>query len=186
MFVGFIAVIVILLIIVGLMSTGAGSASGGVDQTKVTKIVSEISTLGQAAGFYKSTTADGDYADLNVAALVSNGIVDSNNVEDIANIEEVQDESYGVQDDLSPTVVKSSVVDGVYYDVQSIKDDNSKMYVNVLIDSDVLSDANFLKTLDSTLVSKLSGTSSTANDGSSSAGNTEDTVGDGAVLITFE
>jgi hypothetical protein len=75
MFVGFIAVVVILLVIVGLMSSGATSGSGGVDQTKATKMLGEISGLAQAAGFYKTTNANSNYANMTIPLLISNGIV---------------------------------------------------------------------------------------------------------------
>lgn len=75
MFVGFIAVVVILLVIVGLMSSGATSGSGGVDQTKATKVLGELSGLAQSAGFYKTTTVGSNYAGLTVGQLVANGIV---------------------------------------------------------------------------------------------------------------
>lgn len=75
MFVGFIAVVVILLVIVGIMSSGATSGSGGVDQTKATKVLGEISGLAQSAGFYKTTVATSNYAGMDLPKLVDAGIV---------------------------------------------------------------------------------------------------------------
>lgn len=80
MLIGFIAVIVILLVIVGLMSAGGTSGSGGVDQTKATKVVSEISALAQSAGFYKTTTTNSNFEGMSVASLVDAGILDPQDI----------------------------------------------------------------------------------------------------------
>ena len=80
MFTGFIAVIVVILIIAGIMASGTTSASGGVDQTKASKVVSEISALAQGVGFYKTTTDANDYTGISVDALKTAGIVSENDV----------------------------------------------------------------------------------------------------------
>jgi len=61
MLIGFIVVIVMILVIVGLMATGNSGGGTGVNQTKATKVVTEIGTLAQSLSFFKTTTADGSF-----------------------------------------------------------------------------------------------------------------------------
>jgi len=68
MLIGFIVVIVMILVIVGLMATGNSGGGTGVNQTKATKVVSEIGTIAQSLSFYKTTTNAGNYAGFNQAA----------------------------------------------------------------------------------------------------------------------
>jgi hypothetical protein len=132
MFVGFIAVVVILLVIVGLMSSGSTSGSGGVDQTKATKVLTEISALAQSAGFYQTTTADSDYAGMNLASLQTAGIVATDDVVAVAG-GDADDPASGtvngflIDDTGADTaeaaigdgveLVKSKAVKGLYYDL---------------------------------------------------------------------
>lgn len=110
MFVGFIAVVVILLVIVGLMSSGATNGSGGVDQTKATKALSEVSALAQSTGFYKTTTAGSDYVGLaGVQQLIDAGIV--------ATGDTVLATATMTGSVLGERVVKSKAVPGVYYKI---------------------------------------------------------------------
>jgi hypothetical protein len=60
MFIGFIAVIVVLLIIVAIMASGTTTTSGGIDQTKAMKLVSELGNIGASLGFYKTVNLSGD------------------------------------------------------------------------------------------------------------------------------
>jgi len=151
MLVGFIAVIVILLVIVGLMSAGGTSGSGGVDQTKATKVVSEISALAQSSGFFKTTTAQSNFEGMDVAALMDAGIVDSNDVITFLDAdgssgvtivdpttvdligEGTEEATIATEDAL---YVKSKAVSGVYYDVAVDPADatNNTMLVSVVLD----------------------------------------------------
>jgi len=154
MLVGFIAVIVILLVIVGLMSAGGTSGSGGVDQTKATKVVSEISALAQSAGFFKTTTKNSNFEGMSVSALIDAGIIDSNDVivfvdadgstgltiVDPATVdmigEAVEEGAIAVED---AEYVKSKAVSGVYYNVAVDAADatNNTMVVEVDIDQNL-------------------------------------------------
>lgn len=134
MFVGFIAVVVILLVIVGLMSSGATNGSGGVDQTKATKALSEVSALVQSTGFYKTTTSDSNYAGLTVDTLASNGIVASidlvpSTVDFIGN---------GGAMTAGVNVVKSKAVDGLYYNI-TVGDTSAAMKIDIVADSTKIS-----------------------------------------------
>jgi len=71
MLIGFIVVIVMILVIVGLMATGNSGGGTGVNQTKATKVVTEIGTLAQSLAFYKTTTSAGDYLGFNETKAVS-------------------------------------------------------------------------------------------------------------------
>ena len=62
MLIGFIVVIVMILVIVGLMATGNSGGGTGVNQTKATKVVTEIGTLAQSLSFFKTTTTAGDFS----------------------------------------------------------------------------------------------------------------------------
>jgi len=154
MLVGFIAVIVILLVIVGLMSAGGTSGSGGVDQTKATKVVSEISALAQSAGFYKTTTAQSNYEGMNVPALIDAGIIDKADaivfvdadgstgltIVDPATVDMIGE---GVEEDViaveDKEYVKSKAVGGVYYNVAVDAADgtNNTMVVELVLDQNL-------------------------------------------------
>lgn len=154
MLVGFIAVIVILLVIVGLMSAGGTSGSGGVDQTKATKVVSEISAIAQSSGFFKTTTAESNFEGLNVGLLIDSGIVDSLDVvtffdadastgltiEDPASLtligEATEEAAIATEDAL---YVKSKAVSGVYYNVtvDAADSTNNTMVIDVIINEDL-------------------------------------------------
>lgn len=111
MLVGFIAVVVILLVIIGIMATSSTSGSGGVDQTKATKLVSEISGLSQSMGFYKTTTANGDYAGLDVKSAINAGIVDINDTD-----------ASDSQNPDDATLIKSKALTGVTYTLATSAD----------------------------------------------------------------
>lgn len=83
MLIGFIAVVVVLLIIVGIMSSTTSTGSGGVDQTRATKAMAELSGLVQNISFIK-TTNEGNYpTDTSVAALLTEGVISADAVETI-------------------------------------------------------------------------------------------------------
>lgn len=139
MFTGFIAVIVVILIIAGIMATGTTSASGGVDQTKASKAVSEISSLTQGIGFYKTTTDANDYAGISVQALQDSGIVSANDVYTTVNAGEyVYDDGANV--DANVSVIKSRAVDGLAYQV--LEDTDTGVF-----QLRVVADPNMLQTL---------------------------------------
>lgn len=71
MLIGFIVVIVMILVIVGLMATGNSGGGTGVNQTKATKVVTEIGTLAQSISFFKTTTTAGDYVGLDSAKAIA-------------------------------------------------------------------------------------------------------------------
>ena len=183
MFVGFIAVIVILLIIVGLMSTGAGSAGGGVDQTKVTKIVSEISTISQNLGFYKSSVDTADFTGITVTKAVESGIIDSANVKtvdtdvDLADLDQDSEDGGVFKDNPIATadkLIRSEVNSGVYY---ALVDVSGNVSIQVVVDT-TLVDADFRKTLESTLLTKLAPGAEAYQDG-----NTDE---DGQISLNFK
>lgn len=152
MLVGFIAVIVILLVIVGLMSAGGTSGSGGVDQTKATKVLSEISAIAQSSSFYKTTTAESNYEGMDVNALIDAGIIDPINVitfldadgssgvtiENPDNLtligEAIEEGDIATEDTL---YVKSKSVDGVYYAIAVDPADNNTMTIGVIINEEL-------------------------------------------------
>lgn len=132
MFVGFIAVVVILLVIVGLMSSGATNGSGGVDQTKATKALSEVSALAQSTGFYKTTTAGSDYLGLTgVQQLIDAGIV--------ATGDTVAATATMTGATLAEKVVKSKAVPGVYYKINVNATKLSTFDVTVVPDTTLIS-----------------------------------------------
>lgn len=153
MFVGFIAVIVIILIIVTLMSTGATSGSGGVDQTKATKAIGEISALGQAIGFYKTTSQGSNYDGISVANLVSAGIV---NADDLANSTTDMNKvaqaggAIAALSAVDDALIASKAVPGLYYNVVKSTESNNQFVIEVITDNSVLN-----TTTDSGLLSAL-------------------------------
>ena len=120
MFIGFIAVIVVLLIIVAVMSTGTTTGSGGVDQTKAAKMVTEMSALAQTAGFYKTTTVDNDYAGVDVDALVASGIVSSDDivVADVLTNALIQSDAKATAVVNAANMISSKAVSGLSYVVE--------------------------------------------------------------------
>ncbi len=178
MFVGFIAVVVILLVVVGLMSTGATNGSGGVDQTKATKALSEISALVQSAGFYKTTTANSNYDGITVVGLYDAGIVAAGDlVEDDAsntNANAVDTDLSLVIDDLGATpidtdiLIKSKAVQGLFYEIAA-GDTVNDFTFNVMADTAALTpglkkalEANYSKFDDSAVTAA---TNTTAESG---------------------
>jgi hypothetical protein len=130
MFIGFIAVIVVLLIIVAVMSTGTTTGSGGVDQTKAAKMVTEVSALAQTAGFYKTTQVDNNYASVSVANLVTAGIVSVDDVKTVAvegaidSLTDVKLNGGTAAAALVPTgnYIKSKAVSGLFYAIAPTTD----------------------------------------------------------------
>jgi len=127
MFVGFIAVIVILLIIVGVMSLNMGSgSSNGVAQAEATNVITEVSALVQNIGFYKAGHS-GKYTGLTTAKLRTEGYLPDNavfvevNTGDKSGVELDGDTVYNYKSEVDlPTgatnaLLKSKAVDGVYY-----------------------------------------------------------------------
>lgn len=172
MFVGFIAVVVILLVIVGLMSSGATNGSGGVDQTKATKALSEVSALVQSTGFYKTTTAMSNYAGLTVDTLVTNGIVAST---DIVAANATTKDDAGVV--VVGNVVKSKAVDGLFYKI-SEGANTAQMKMEVVVDS-----AKISATVQAGLAKALDSSYGKLTDSAVSVTNTATT--DGAVALEF-
>lgn len=167
MFVGFIAVVVILLVVVGLMSTGATNGSGGVDQTKATKVISEISALVQSTGFYKTTNATSSYSGVTVANLVAAGIVDSadtvtTTAAGTAGAFTTITTDDGTTQALIPTttqVIVSKSVPGVYYVIGAGASTN-QFKIQVAADATTLSST--LKSALQTNYSKLAGSAAVA------------------------
>jgi hypothetical protein len=171
MFVGFIAVVVILLVIVGLMSSGATNGSGGVDQTKATKALSEMSALAQSAGFFKTTTTNSDYTGMSTDALVTGGIVAS---ADTATSTATMVGDAGLVG-ANHTVIKSKAVSGLYYTVDADSNVN-KFDLNVIVDPALVgSGSGLAKALEQSFTTKFG----------TSAAVTNTTAGDGAVVAVF-
>lgn len=180
MFTGFIAVIVVILIIAGIMATGTTSASGGVDQTKASKAVSEISALTQGIGFYKTTTDANDYTGISVQALQDAGIVDGNDVYALA-----ADGEYVYDDDTNVTagtkVIKSRAVDGLAYIAEENAGDHGVYKFHVVAKPGMLS--TLKAALDTAYNKKFNGhVASFSNNDTDSNGNP---VYDGAVDMTI-
>lgn len=155
MFVGFIAVIVIILIIVTLMSTGATSGSGGVDQTKATKAIGEISALGQAIGFYKTTSPGSNYAGISVEKLKNAGIVNADDLADsTVDMNRVTQAGGAVEALTAATdaLIASKAVPGLYYNVTTSTNSNNEFVIQVITDN---SGAGLSTTVDSGLLSAL-------------------------------
>lgn len=172
MFVGFIAVVVILLVIVGLMSSGATNGSGGVDQTKATKALSEMSALAQSAGFFKTTTTNSDYTGMSTDALVTGGIVAS---ADTATSTATMVGDAGLVG-ANHTVIKSKAVSGLYYTVDVDGQSVNNFDLNVIVDPAVVTSGSGLaKALEQSFTTKFG----------TSAHVTNTTAGDGAVVAVF-
>lgn len=149
MLVGFIAVVVILLVIVGLMSSGATSGTGGIDQTKAAKTLSEMSSIMQQVGFVKTISANSDYSDLaetavgdglGVDSLVSAGIVDpSDVVATDGGATTVEGKTVHAEDGVSVPVadsnlIKSKSISGIYYQIRQTAGDANSFEVVVYSD----------------------------------------------------
>lgn len=174
MFVGFIAVVVILLVIVGLMSSGATNGSGGVDQTKATKALSEISALVQSTGFFKTTTANSDYVGLNgVSDLVSAGIVASADTYTVVAGDNVKVD--GTQVAAAKVLVKSKAVSGLYYDVVKNGTSDASFDLTIAVDSDSVAPASGLAAALEKAYDKLAATSNVS---------TGDVNNDGSAVVT--
>jgi len=180
MFVGFIAVIIILLIIVGLMSTGGTNASGGINQTKAVKAVSEISTIAQSTGYYKTSNTS-NYDKLSLVGLETLGILDHTDLVE-ANGDGVDyagkggtfiDNAGAVAD--NTLLIRSKSVEGLYYTIQA-NADITKFDFNLVVDTTVIADGSTLaKALDSSML-KFTNAVSLASSSPT----------DGAAVITFK
>jgi hypothetical protein len=174
MFVGFIAVVVILLVIVGLMSSGATNGSGGVDQTKATKALSEISALAQSTGFYKTTTAGSDYTGLTTQGLIDAGIVASADIYTTVAADNVK--VNGVQVVAATKMVKSKAVTGLYYGAVVNGTSVANFDLTVACDSDDIGATSGLGAALEKTYTKLAGNASVA---------TGTVTTDGSAVITF-
>ena len=173
MLIGFIVVIVMILVIVGLMATGNSGGGTGVNQTKATKVVTEIGTLAQSVSFYKTTTAAGDLAGLTsqkaIDLLGNSYSADATGYTDKADLDIDGNTSTVIPTTTSQadssvkyafTISHDSNSDGTYNDP-----DTSKLRINVLLGG---TDADLVNVVGDTIVSKLGGG---AADGSVSVGN---------------
>ena len=174
MFVGFIAVVVILLVIVGLMSSGATNGSGGVDQTKATKALSEISALAQSTGFYKTTTAGSDYAALSTQGLIDAGIVASADIYTTVAADNVK--VNGVQVVAATKLVKSKAVTGLYYAAVVNGTSVANFDLTVACDSDDIGATSGLGAALEKTYTKLAGNATVASG---------TVTTDGSAVITF-
>jgi len=134
MFIGFIAVIVILLIIVAVMSTGVTTGSGGVDQTKAAKVVTELGTLAQSIGFYKTITTNSDYEGVSVDELSNAGIVASEDIVDVVTLNNVKDDAGN--DITTGNIITSKAIKGLYYDVTPATNSVNYVKIKALVDTD--------------------------------------------------
>ena len=174
MFVGFIAVVVILLVIVGLMSSGATNGSGGVDQTKATKALSEISALAQSTGFYKTTTAGSDYAGLSTQGLIDAGIVASADIYTVIAGDNVKVD--GAQVAVGTKMVKSKAVTGLFYGAVVNGTAVSKFDLTIAAESDVIAPTSGLGAALEKTYTKLAGNATVASG---------TVTTDGSAVITF-
>ena len=171
MFVGFIAVIVILLVIVGLMSSGATNGSGGVDQTKATKALSEVSALVQSTGYYKTTSASSDYSSISMSALTASGIISTNDTVTAGATYVGDAGTYAGTE----TVIKSKAVAGLYYNISAGSGtlSNSTFKIDVVVDPAVIASGSSLASAIESSMGKLT---ATAAKNSTASAITVDTV----------
>ena len=167
MLIGFIVVIVMILVIVGLMATGNSGGGTGVNQTKATKVVTEIGTLAQSVSFYKTTTAAGDLAGLTSKKAIDL-LGDSYKPNDTGYKDEYDLNKNGATNDVIDTTTSqadSSVKYAFTIDNTPGAVDTSKLRINVLLGG---SDTALDQVIGDTIVSKLGGG---AADGNKSTGN---------------
>jgi len=155
MFAGFIAVIVVLLIIVGVISENSGGRSdAGIEQTRVMKVYTEILRLKNKLPIYKAFTQIGDYDSLSTWDVSDQGIFDSYL---FTTIREEGDGEGGVNPEIADlsidtslegtaeevlveagdNIIRSPSLYGVYYTVDVNPDNPSQYFVNVLTSNDV-------------------------------------------------
>jgi hypothetical protein len=108
MLIGFIVVIVMILVIVGLMATGNTGGGTGINQTKATKVVTEIGTIAQSLSFFKTTTAAGDMSGFTHADGVA--LLDGYSADGVTVADDI---NYTSDDTVAGNVIASNVVDGV-------------------------------------------------------------------------
>ena len=184
MFVGFIAVVVILLVIVGLMSSGSTSGSGGVDQTKATKVLTEVSALVQSAGFFQTTTTNSDYDGITVGTLETAGIIATADIADVSALTTLSltPAADGTTDaaDLGETaVVASKSVKGLYYNLQAASAGTSTFVLNTIVDTAELTAGDSLSKALESSYSKL-------DKGAVNPGVTGSDATDAAIVMTFK
>lgn len=181
MFVGFIAVIIILLLIVGLMSTGVTSASGGIDQTKAVKAVSEISGIAQSTGYYKTAQDTVNYKSLTLVSLEELGIVDHNDLietngdgVDYSTFHGTFIDNAGAVAD-NTILIRSKSIDGLFYNITQNADTTNKFDLDLVVSTDLIPDNSSLaKALDMSLI-KLG----------SSAERVSDSYTDGVAVLIY-
>ena len=177
----FIAVIVVILIIVGIMATGSSSGSGGINQTKATKVLSEISGLVQSVGFYKATTTAGDYENLSMTTADNAGVLPATTTVTTGadyNGPAAVDGSGDLTLADGATVIPSGSLSDLVFTVNVHKDgtgavDNSKMDLNVFAK----------KTLDADLGAAINSAYGKLTVGATSIASNADT---GVVIVTAD
>jgi hypothetical protein len=148
MFMTLIAVVVVLLLIIGYMSQSTTSGSGGVDQTKAAKMVTEMGALAQSASFYKTMTTDADYKDVSVAQLKDAGIVDALDLVDVTTIDNLTGDSAVPA---AGDVIKSKAINGLYYIVKEGSNDKYLVIESFVDTDDIADDSSLAKAMDKAL-----------------------------------
>ena len=149
MLIGFIVVIVMILVIVGLMATGNSGGGTGVNQTKATKVVTEIGTLAQSLAFYKTTTNTGDYTGFNQASAIS--LLSGYASNGTATVDNDGDPSTAAASETN-CIVSQAVPTVMYY--FSTNSTSDKLNIDVGLTG---SDSALNTALGTTIVSKLTG-----------------------------
>lgn len=143
MFVGFIAVVVILLVIVGLMSEVSTEQVGGTEQTRASKAVSELAAMRGTANMYKIPSLTSDYAGLSVTNIsragLMNSALDGYVVTGGEVIKENTDEQVGsTVVPLNTYLIKSQSIPGLYFKVRQGAT-GATYYVSTIVNPNLVS-----------------------------------------------
>jgi len=185
MFVGFIVIIVVLLIIVGVIATGSKDTSG-ILQTKVMQVNSEIVALTEKASLYKLKTDNFSYDGFSPQDIVDDGVLadKGNLITDIADVDTGTDshpelsmlniDSANTYLDTNYKLIRSQAIDGVFLSVGVDPNDNKKYNLQVLCLSSL--DSKIKNLLEKIVNKQLKRVFNYSNDNSS----------DGAFILQFD
>lgn len=159
MLIGFIVVIVMILVIVGLMATGNSGGGTGVNQTRATKVVTEIGTLAQSLSFFKTTTGSGNFEGFTHtagAALLDgykNGVngVETGTLSEVTLTADLNINTDSTDVDLLPIQSQAATSVSYYFATNTAAD---SLIISVVLNGD---DAVLNQAIGSTVVSKLNG-----------------------------
>lgn len=140
MFLGFITAIITILLVIILFSTGLLDNYIGAQNTKSTKIITEINSLSQSIKIYKSISKEKNYKEINLDKLVELGIikyedlVNSNNSMFYLDQTDFNTSNISKLNKSEKNIIASKAIKGLFYNIKENKNNYNEFIFEIIID----------------------------------------------------